>query len=90
MQRSFGFALSELMIAVAVIGILAAIAIVNDNEYLLRGRISEKGPGAIRRRVPDRGRQPGQRNRQQTFAQGRADRAAGTGGDDRRAIGQPG
>jgi type IV pilus assembly protein PilE len=40
-QRNAGFSLLELMIVVAVIGILAAIALPSYNEYITRSKISE-------------------------------------------------
>jgi len=41
MKRSSGFTLIELMIVIAVIGILAAIALANYSEYVLRSKVSE-------------------------------------------------
>ncbi len=41
MHRNAGFSLLELMIVVAVIGILAAIALPSYNEYITRSKIQE-------------------------------------------------
>jgi len=41
MNRTTGFTLIELMIVVTVIGILAAIALPNYNDYVLRGHLAD-------------------------------------------------
>ena len=41
MKRPDGFTLIELLIAVAIVGILAAIALPAYNQYLVRGKLTE-------------------------------------------------
>ncbi len=41
MKKPGGFTLIELLIAVAIVGILAAIALPSYNQYVVRGKLSE-------------------------------------------------
>lgn len=41
MKKLGGFTLVELLIAVAIVGILAAIALPSYNQYILRGKLTE-------------------------------------------------
>lgn len=54
-DRARGFTLVELMIAVAIVGILASIAIPNFNRYVLRSKAAEREVirGALRRAIED-------------------------------------
>ncbi|WP_269784347.1 MULTISPECIES: type IV pilin protein [Delftia] len=47
MKRSAGFTLIELMIVVAVVGILSAIAMPSYNEYIRRGHRAEARAGLL-------------------------------------------
>lgn len=51
MSSTKGFTLVELLIAIAVVGILAVVAIPSYREYVIRGKIPEATSGLAGRRV---------------------------------------
>lgn len=51
MIKNHGFTLIELMIVVAIVGILATIALPAYNNYMMRGRIAEAVSGLSAKRV---------------------------------------
>jgi prepilin-type N-terminal cleavage/methylation domain-containing protein len=51
MKKPGGFTLIELMITVAVVGILAAIALPSYNQYVVRGRMTEAYSNLLAMRV---------------------------------------
>ncbi len=51
MRKVAGFTLIELMITVAIIGILAAVGLPAYNDYIIRGRVPEATSNLSAKRV---------------------------------------